>query len=425
MLLAVTASRIAACQNSRQSQPFLDCPSNWGTVKMARRITIAAVCQEPFRIFFPLAVLIGLVGAALWPLHFWGVYPYYPGQTHARLMAFGLFGGFILGFLGTAFPRMISVRSWTKPELGLLVCLYLAMTGSYLMGRLRVGDICFLALLGAFAILMASRWPQRRDIPPPGFPLVGLALLCAATGVLLSLPDRGDEVSFFWMTLPKLLIYQGFILLPILGVGGFLLPRFFGLESRHDFPESIKAPPGWKRQALDGLLAALAILLSFVLEAAGWHRTGPAVRLVAVLVYMLRVVPVFRATPNRNALATSLRLALLLVPAGYLAIMIFPEYRVGLLHLTLGGGFAVVTFTVATRVVYSHSGNQALLAGRNRWLKVTVWLILFAVATRISGDIWPTILVSHYIYGSIVWVIAVLIWAWYVLPKVLTPDTED
>src|SRR5690242_18540167 len=86
----------------------------------APRITLAEMAAEPFRIFFPAGVLAGIVGVSLWPLHFGGVLEFYPGQNHARIMACGLFGAFILGFLGTAMPRMLSApRLGTVPVLGL------------------------------------------------------------------------------------------------------------------------------------------------------------------------------------------------------------------------------------------------------------------------------------------------------------------
>ena len=103
----------------------------------------------------------------------------------------------------------------------------------------------------------------------------------------------------------------------------------------------------------------------------------------------------------------------------------FPAYRVSLLHLTLVGGFAVITFVVATRVVFGHSGNLALVKGRNRWLLVAVGLMWFGMATRISGDFWPKILASHYTYGAIAWIAGVLLWAFHVLPKVLVTESED
>jgi cytochrome bd-type quinol oxidase subunit 2 len=87
--------------------------------------------------------------------------------------------------------------------------------------------------------------------------------------------------------------------------------------------------------------------------------------------------------------------------------------------------FAVITLTVATRVVFGHSGNIALLKARNRWLFVSIGLMLFGMATRISGDFWPKILPSHYSYGAVLWIASAAIWAAYVLPKVFVADTNE
>jgi uncharacterized protein involved in response to NO len=93
--------------------------------------------------------------------------------------------------------------------------------------------------------------------------------------------------------------------------------------------------------------------------------------------------------------------------------------------LTLVGGFAAVTFAVATRVIFGHSGNLPLMSGRNRWLWVALGTMWFAMLTRISGDFLPKIRISHYAYGAAVWIIGVLIWAWNVLGKVAVKDAED
>ena len=130
-------------------------------------------------------------------------------------------------------------------------------------------------------------------------------------------------------------------------------------------------------------------------------------------------------TISRSQPHTSIRIAFAVLLAGFLAVSIFPEYRVSLLHLTLVGGFAVITFVVATRVVFGHSGNLERLKGRNRWLLIAVGLMLFGMATRISGDFWPKILASHYTYGAIAWIAGVLVWAFHVLPNVFVMEPED
>lgn len=390
-----------------------------------RRISWLTLSREPFRFFFPAAVLAGLTGVALWPLHFWGVVEFYPGQSHSRLMAYGFFGGFMLGFLGTALPRMLSAKPLRTWEAWLLLLLYAAMALAILAGRMAAGDALFLALLAAFAVMAGVRFLKRGDMPPPGFVLVALALACAGAGAVLGIVQTYKEDAFFEATLQRLLVYQGFMLLPILGVGAFLLPRFFGVQSGHNFPESVSPPPGWTRKALVALGTGLVIVGSFWIEAIGWVRTGPAVRLLAAGFYISLEVPVFRRSNTRNAPGRVLRLAFLMLLAGFLAIVFLPAYRVSLLHLTLVGGFAVITLTVATRVIYGHSGNLPLLERRNRWLWATVALILLAMATRISGDFWPRVLASHYSYGAAIWIIALLIWSFYVLPKVLLRDPDD
>ncbi len=73
--------------------------------------------------------------------------------------------------------------------------------------------------------------------------LVALAFLSVMTGTILALLQNFRELDAFWITFQRLLSYQGFVLLPILGISPFLLPRFFGMESHHDFPESLSPSP--------------------------------------------------------------------------------------------------------------------------------------------------------------------------------------
>jgi hypothetical protein len=339
-------------------------------------------------------------------------------------MAYGLFGAFIFGFLGTAMPRMLSAKLLHVFQVLPLVAVHAAMVAAFACSKIFIGDALFLALLATLVVLMATRARGRKDTPPPGFVLVGLCFLSVASGSVLAIVQHFREIDVFWITLQRLLSYQGFVLLPILGIGPFILPRLFGLQSQHDFPEMRIPPAAWWRKAALAFGAGALVIASFFLEASGWYRVAHWLRFSTTLGYLLLEMPFHRA-PAVNALGVSVRIAFAGIVAGFLAVALFPAYRVGLLHLTLVGGFAVITFVVATRVVFGHSGNLALLKGRNRWLLVAVGLMLFGMATRISGDIWPKVLVSHYIYGALLWIAGVLLWAVYVLPKVLIADTED
>ena len=394
-------------------------------LEQPRRVTIGEVGKEPFRLFFPEGVLAGIVGVSLWPLHFGGLINLYPGQAHARIMAYGLFGGFIFGFLGTAMPRMLSAPPLGLRNVLLLLVLHLAMVVSFATQHIALGDGLFLVLLSLLAVLMFRRARHRRDTPPPGFVLVGLAFLCVFAGTLLAVfQPGGDEAGAYWVNLQRLLCYQGFVLLPILGIGPFILPRFFGLLSPHDFPESTAPAAAWKKKAALALGAGGLIVASFFMEVEGWFRTAHAVRFATTLIYLALEFPFHRAPKFSNALGASLRIAFAAIITGFIIIALWPAFRVSLLHLTLIGGFAVVTFTVATRVVFGHSGNLEKLRGGNWWMLVAVALMLLGMATRISGDFWPKIMVSHYNWGAVIWIAGVLVWSSFVLPKVFQADNE-
>src|SRR3569623_1349319 len=84
---------------------------------------------EPFRIFFPLATLLGLSGVSLWPRYFAGLHKFYPGAMHARMMIECFLAGFVIGFLGTALPRLLSAPPLRRGELRLLLALFLLTAG--------------------------------------------------------------------------------------------------------------------------------------------------------------------------------------------------------------------------------------------------------------------------------------------------------
>ena len=388
-----------------------------------RPVTLADLGREPFRILFPAGVVAGITGVALWPLHFLGVVGGYPGLNHARIMADGLFGAFIFGFLGTALPRLLSVPPLHYWQTFILLGLHLALLVAFATAHIFAGDLLFLGWLLVMVGCLAARIPRRQDLPPPGFVLVVLAFGCAGVGAVLAVVEQLTEIDPWWVLLQRLLSYQGFVLLPILGIGPFLLPRFLGTVSTHALPESRVPSRVWKQKACLAAGAGALVITSFILEARGYHRPAHALRLVVTVAYLLVELPL-GGVPCSDASGLCLRFALATLCAGFLAVVLFPAFRVGLLHLTLIGGFAVLMFVVATRVVFGHGGCLARLKQRNLWMFVSVGLMFLGMATRISGDFLPRILSSHYSYGAAWWILGVLIWSVVVLPQILRVDAE-
>jgi uncharacterized protein involved in response to NO len=359
----------------------------------------------------------------LWPLHLFGFMPTYPGQIHARIMAHGLFAGFIFGFLGTAMPRMLGAHPLRPIEVFPIAFAYLATIAVYAAGSIRLGSALFVTTLLIFASIMFPRIGKRKNLPPPGFILVAMSLLSGLAGAILSALNLAEKFPTA-PALEGLLTYQGFVLLPILGIGPFILPRFFGLQSAHDLPESLLPTRAWLRKAALAAIAGAFIIASFFIEARGSIRFAYALRFVVTAAYMFVEMPLKVGPGGTNVFGAAIRISLIGIVSGFLAVALFPAYRVGLLHLTLVGGFAVITFVVATRVLFGHSGHLARLKSRNRWFLLSVALMLFGMATRISGDFWPKIMASHYIYGALLWISGVGLWAFYALSKAFVHDAE-
>jgi uncharacterized protein involved in response to NO len=389
----------------------------------SRRSSFLSLClAEPFRIFFPLATLLGLSGVSLWPLFFSGLHKFYPGQMHARLMIEGFLAGFVIGFLGTALPRLLSAPALRRGELWPLVGLYLAAAGLHIAHRHGAGDLVYIALMLALGVCMIARVRRRAELPPPGFVLVGLGFLSGIVGPVLWLCGAQGWVSGAVAMFGANLLNQAFVLLPLLGIGTFLLPRFLRLREVRTLAEERTASAGWWWRAAFSLATGIALLASFWLEAA---RPGAplaaSLRAAAAIFYLTAMVPFHRQSlpPHTGSLAA--QLSLLALAVGLIFPLFWPAQRLAGLHVIFLGGFSLITITVATRVVLGHSGNEELFETRLPSLQIATALLLVGAALRAFADFSPER--SYWLsVASYLWMFAAGVWGFAVLPKVRVAD---
>lgn len=382
---------------------------------------------EPFRLMFPVGAVIGVAGVMMWPLYIWHVTASYPGQWHARVMIEGFVTAFVIGFLGTALPRLLEVPRMTIYEtLGFAG----AVTGiAWLHGNghtSRGDQLFFLTIATLIGVLAIRGFLFRRDIPPPGFVLVIMGLFSALFGSgALIVADVAPSISPAWsITLGRLLLYQGYLVFPIMGIGAFLMPRFFGLPNRQSFPESLSLSPEWLSSAAFAGLCGGCVLAGFITEAIGHAQLGNALRAAGIFAYFLREVPVHRAGFGGGSLALGLRLALLSIPSAYVLMAIWPERSFSLLHLLFISGFSLLTLIVASRVVLGHSGQSEKFRATLWSVLVMSALVTLAMLTRVSADWLPTIRLTHYAYAAVAWASGVLVWMIFILPGVRRKDEE-
>ncbi len=392
----------------------------------SQRPSFLRLCPaEPFRVFFPLATLLGISGVSLWPLFFSGLHKFYPGQMHARLMIEGFLAGFILGFLGTALPRLLSAPALRWRELGPLLGLYLLTAGLHIGEQPRAGDVAFIALMLAFGACMASRVPRSSETPPPGFVLVFLGFLSGLIGPILWLCGLQGWVSGTLALFGSLLLTQAFVLLPVLGIGTFLLPRFLRVRSMRPRTEERTVSWDWWLRAGFSVATGIALLGSFWLEASQPGAPSASwLRAIAAIVYLATMVPFQRQSLPLRAAPVSAQVALLALAVGLVFPLFWPGQRLAGLHIVFLGGFSLITFTVATRVILGHSGQENLFETRLPALQVAAALLLAGAALRAYGDFSPDR--PHWLTAaSYLWMMAAGVWGFRVLPNVRRADPPD
>jgi uncharacterized protein involved in response to NO len=389
---------------------------------------------EPFRVFFPLGAFLGLAGVSLWPLFFGGLHhSFYPGLMHARLMIHGFLGAFVFGFLGTAMPRLLGAASLRPWELWTLVALHVLTAGLHIAGHRLLavypvlwGDPAFLLETVFFAVCMLRRVKRRAELPPPSFVLVGLGLLSGFFGTLLWLAGMKSWVNGGAMLFGGALLNEAFVLCLILGVGGFLLPRFLKISGLRGMSEDRKPSPEWTRRALIAGGSGALIIGAYAAEAFGLPhaaRYAPAVRGFSVVGCLLAFIPIFRTPAPLRTVPLSILISLAAIVAGLAFPLFWPAQRVAGLHVVFLGGFTLITLTVATRVVLGHSGNLHLFESRLPSLLVATALLTVGAAIRAVGDFLPTR--PQWLSGaSYLWMLAVTLWSVAILPKVRHPDPD-
>lgn len=358
--------------------------------------------SEPFRIFFPIGIAAGVFGLLLWPLHYAGWWELYPAIQHPRILIFGFGAAFVFGFLGTAWPRFLEAKALGVGEVVATLLFWLLAQIAYTMGEIRAGD-GQMAIAGlVFLIVLARRLLGKgHDLPPPGFALAFVAVGVAVATLLAWFSGlAADAVAF--QTFLRLVAYQGFLLLPLIGVGSYLFGRIFAVPGR--------PPAKVRHRGLVVWLSAAAFLVSFAIEAWFSVRWGNTLRLAAFVFWVWGVLPGIWSGRSQGTRPWALRCALAMIAVAFLCRAIWPMPRFAFEHLLFLGGFSQAILLVADRVILGHCDDPATIPPRSTLWRWIVWLVVLTAATRATADLVPTTRVSHHIYAAVMLVAVFVAW---------------
>ncbi len=385
------------------------------------------LADEPYRLFFPVALLAGVFGVMLWPMFYAGQLfwipdalqlSYYPNLAHAHLMIQGYVGGFAIGFIGTAMPKLLKATPLKAPLVALLFLLHLGLTLLHLCNHTRIADGLFAAMLLLMLSQVLIRLQSGKLAPPPGMVLAGMGLLSGALGAgwLAAVGLQGD-ISMYRFA--QRLLYQAFILLPLMGIGAYIFPMILNTANKHAALNQEKRSRAWKLKFTEALILGCLILASYWVDSRHPGQTSmPWVRFLLCAVWLSKECGWLQWKSARGIMPWALRSGILCLLCGLIAVALIQRHPIALDHSLYIGGFGLITMIVATRVIYGHSGQGKMF---QRWVKPLCWctgLLLFDMLTRVSADFMPWIMVSHHVYAALLWVVVSIIWGIALLPSV-------
>lgn len=304
---------------------------------------------EPYKLLFPLGTFVGLIGVIFWIFFQARWIGFFPRSAHGHLMFFGLLWSFIAGFLMTAIPKMTSTFSaqlWEIVVAVILVFLQLILN----IRNLASISMALFGLQNLFLLFfILRRFIIHRKIPFFGFIFLPVAFIQSFVGITLYFYGSYDK------NLILLFCGEAFVLNLILGLGSRLIPVISRLPNAL-LPNEVSKYDQW----LWPLLTLIFINCGYCVELLDDQKDlGLILRTIGILIAAIKLFKLFKKPSTWSYTGLGLKIAVSMLFFGNLLSLSIFGFYLAATHLIYIGGFTLITFMIATRVMLAH-GNQSL-----------------------------------------------------------------
>lgn len=374
------------------------------------------MARDPWRVFFPLGVLLGWTGVFHWLLYAFGITDEYRAVFHATAQIQGFLTCIAIGFLYTFIPRRTGT---SPPNLLEIVAGAAAPVGASLaawLGRMAIAQAAWLAGVSLMAAFVGRRVlsPGGARRVPGVFAWVPVALLAGISGAALvgivAIVGPREEPQL-WQ-LGRGLLLQGFVTALVVGVGGTMIPTL----TRGEMGPA--ATPALLSRRGPQTIAAVVFLASFFVEVYVGPRPGYALRALVAGGVLVAVARLWRPPTMPGLHRRLIWLSAWLLPAGYGLAAADPELRSAALHVVFIGSFTVLALSVSLHVALSHGGRPERLAGWSRPAWAMAVLLAAAVTFRLLVGIDAARLEPWLACAALCFLLATAAWAWLVVPAI-------
>lgn len=384
---------------------------------------VARVRSEPYRLFFPLGVLLSWAGVGHWLLFGWGATQEYRSVFHAMTQVQGFLMCFAAGFLTTMLPRRTSSPA---PALGLIVLCSICPVATSVAAWHEawvLAQLCWLIFAVALLCFAVPRLgPTLGTRPPPhSFVWIPAALTLGILGALMTAVGAAmGPASWSLHEMGRGLVLQGMFVALVLGVGSFAIPLMIRGEAAAD----VAGEPRDRLVRILHLLGIGVLVASFVVEAWGPVRLGLALRGAVTWAVLLLVARLHRAPRRPGLIRWSIWSAAWCVPIGYTLASLSPLAVTGPLHITFIGGFALLALSVGSQVILGHGGYERLKNGHPWALLVMIAALLLATLARVMMVVREDQLLRWTSWAAGLFLVATATWSAFLLPKLFREPRE-
>ncbi len=378
-----------------------------------------AICKEPYRLFFPLGMVIAVGGVGHWALYGFGLSPSYSSQFHSLVMTLGYMPCFITGFLLTAMPRFSGTISARPGELFYFLLTIVGVVFFLFRQEWILAEAFYLGwLLGLirFALTRLKLRAQQKSSPssaPKEMIWIPIAVLHGLIGTILFILVQLKLCPSSFIHMSKPLLEQGFLLSIVIGIGGFLIPRLMGTDAKRECVISFH------------LCAGVLLFLSFCLEGFQLETMAYALRAFIVGMVFTRAGIFPRPPQTKDFYVKLVWISAWMILCGFGLVALFPIYRAVFLHIVFIGGWSLMTFAVGTMVVMTHSGEIERLRKQCKVLWLIAFIILLALLKRIGVIFFPDDYFRFLSFAAVLWITAAFIWIMFIFrPLIKFPETD-
>lgn len=380
---------------------------------------IRLIRSEPYKLFFLMGSTFSLLGAALWIMFYFGLIAIYPIKIHSQFMLIGFLFSFVSGFLMTAVPKMTGTEAATMKEKiifsGLLLAALTLSSFGLHQATWAIASFLFLFL---FSFFFKRKLKMKQASLPSGFIFIPIGIVSGLVGsTLMFMFDMTDSI---FISLGRILLFEGFILNLIVGLGSRLIP----ILSKKIGAESPLEVRGLSNREF--MLEAFALNLSFYIEVFLNDSAGVALRFAAMVYVLFNNFKFHKKAIVASRLGRSISIASVFFPLGYLLILIFPQYRAHFIHILYIAGFALLTFLVSIRVSLAHGGASLELEKSSISIDLLTLAFLLSMLVRSFGYIaFAEQSILLLAIASLFFILGAVAWAVFLLKSLASGSDEN